>query len=219
MSDPVLIPFDVSDCPKTNAGNWPAWIRRFEIMADYKRSEDERKTSLVINGCQIDILYQTVKDDADTYKDIVAKLQKLFQPKKYIDVNVINFRRLSKGPSESITAFVTRLRTAAMGCDFNDLNVEIRYQLLMGCTSEQLKSRTIYDKLTLDQMIETGIGLEEGTSEIRNTINAMMSDQSSQYRRRNSLSFSRSSYSNKSSKRCFNCGGNFPPQLKHLYYK
>ena len=67
------------------------------------------------------------------------------------------FRSIAQEESESVDAFVTRLRTQASRCGFpqDDLDKQIRDQIVFGCRSKKIRRKALAENLDLARLISS----------------------------------------------------------------
>ena len=59
--------------------------------------------------------------------------------------------------TEPIDAFITRLKKKAARCSFTNANTEIKYQVIFGCQSPQLRRHGLQkDDISLDDLVKKG---------------------------------------------------------------
>ena len=64
-------------------------------------------------------------------------------------------------PGENLDTYCTRLRMLAKNCEFVDTDIEIKAQLIQGCTSTRLRRRALREPdKDLDDLFEHGRSLE-----------------------------------------------------------
>ena len=72
------------------------------------------------------------------------------------------FRKLSQEPDETLAQFLARLRNAAVGCGYTDVDSEIRDQIVSACGSDKLRLKLLEksSKLTLAKCLTIAATLE-----------------------------------------------------------
>ena len=104
---------------------------------------------------------QKGSEDNEGYQVLCDSLTKHFQPRKNIDFERYRFRLARQEPNESMMSFYTRLRKLAKYCEFSNLDLEIKGQIIQGCTSQGLRRRGLRDEMTLSKLLETAYILEQ----------------------------------------------------------
>ena len=71
-------------------------------------------------------------DEINVYHMTVNTLKAYFEPTKCIDHYVYFFWKETQKPDKSIADFYTHLKLTAKKCEFGDVNMEIKRQLIQG---------------------------------------------------------------------------------------
>ena len=117
-------------------------------------------------------------------------------------------------PNEKTSEFYTRLQLLARKCEFTDVDLEIKRQLIQTTTSARIRRKAIEQGLNLDQILKYARAMEmadDQAAEIEN-------EQSNAIQRR---SVTKTHYpkpqseTNRSSK-CGLCGGSYPHKFDCL---
>ena len=145
-------------------------MSRFDrLMVAMNISDFVRKQALLLHyaGPEIDEIYDTlpVDDSADeseinVYQTTANALTKYFTPKTNTAFEIYNFRQATQGSTETIDAFVTRLRKLAKSCNFADTDREVNNQIVFACHSQSLRRRALRDDLPLVKLIAAARALE-----------------------------------------------------------
>ncbi len=107
-------------------------------------------------GPEVQDIFLTFTDTGDTDESALTKLTEYFAPKKNIPFERHLFRQTIQEPGESIESFVTRFRTLAKSCGFENMDEAIRDQVVEKCSSGKLRRRLLREAdLTLTNCIET----------------------------------------------------------------
>ena len=141
------------------------------------------------------------------------------------------FRSTNQDEGESVDAFITRVRSHAAPCLFHqdDLNRQIRDQIVFGCRSGKLRRKALAEDPTLDRLIQTARAEESAKANAADIERASETpaDNSADVFRLNrpgkySKNFTLSARGNKddsvtsspnpptTDRKCYNCGGPFP---------
>ena len=146
--------------------------------------------------------------DGDVYKTAVKAISDHFEPQKCVDRHVYNFRKEVQRPNEKTSEFYTGLQLLARKCEFTDVDLEIKRQLIQTTTSARIRRKAIEQGLNLDQILKYARAMEmadDQAAEIEN-------EQSNAVQRR---SVTKTHYpkpqseTNRSAK-CGLCGGSYP---------
>ncbi len=109
---------------------------------------------------EVEDIYGTLTGNKDLYSLAEPLFATYFEPKKNVELEIFNFRRMQQEPSENMDVFVTRLRKQATRCDFTKNNQEIKLQISQGCKSSAFRRACLRDNLTLEKMLENTRGAE-----------------------------------------------------------
>ncbi len=147
----------------TNAGlRWPNWLERFEtysLAEDIKTEERKRALLLYKAGPKVYNIFKTLPETGDSkdYKKAVDALTKHFEPSKNRIFETYTFRQAQQKPNETIDEFHTRLRSLSTYCSFQDVEFEIKMQIVCNGTSTRLRRKALRDEnYTLENMIVDG---------------------------------------------------------------
>jgi len=169
----------------------------------------------------------------DEYNDVIEKLNKHFNPMKHVDFHIYQFGEMKQGENESMADFVVKLRKAAVLCEFNaSADAEIKRQIIRGCKSKNLKEK-ILEKTTINlkEILELAITNETIKAQAsRIQDGESRSELAAVYQQKHKSNFNekpiRNNCNNKSasvrgqdrtntsSKKCFNCGNDYPHRDK-----
>ena len=108
-------------------------------------------------------------EGSDLYETAVTALADHFEPQKCVDHHVYVFRKETQKAGENITGFYTRLQLLARKCEFANLELEIKRQIIQGTSSVRLRRKSIQQSLSLENLLKTARAMEtadEQTSEI-----------------------------------------------------
>lgn len=95
------------------------------------------------------------------YKVAMKKLDEYFSRAGNVIQASFDFANLRQKPGERMKVFEVRLRTAALGCRFDDTEQRVREQLLVGTHDRKLKNMALMNKLpTVRDMIDQGVANE-----------------------------------------------------------
>ena len=84
------------------------------------------------------------------YAALKRVLTQYFQPQANKDLQRVCFRETAQAANQSLDQYKGRLQKLAIGCDFGNVNDEIRTQLLLKARSAKLRQTAIEEKLTLE---------------------------------------------------------------------
>lgn len=156
---PAVVPFSVSIDRTTLGPRWAKWVKSLEYYMTASSITDKaqmRAMLLHLAGTEVQDVFETLSETGDDYKTALARLTQYFEPRKNISFERHKFRQACQGATESMDAFVTRLRELAKSCDFKTTAEEmIRDQIVDKCASNSLRRRFLRETdLTLDTILE-----------------------------------------------------------------
>ncbi len=228
---PTLPSFDVHSDPPTVSQRWEKWLKRFEgAMVGFNITAPKRKRALLFHygGDDLSAVFDTLPDTGDDNDYDKAKqcLSNHFNPKKNPIYETILFRDLIQNSEETVDQYCTRLRQAALNCEFHDLEREILTQIIIGCKSKLLRRKALENKEhTLSSLLELARSLEmseqrasavEASSQCSQSTSVNTIDTRSDTRRGRARARSKKAshtYKPKSQQRCDHCG--YSPHRKN----
>ena len=84
-----------------------------------------------------------------------------FTPRRNREYEIYVFRQAKQENNETISAFHTRLRQLAVTCEFDDVDREIKTQIVQGCGSHKLRTKVLENpSYTLTQLLDAGKAME-----------------------------------------------------------
>lgn len=153
---PAIPPFSVTD-QKTLGQRWSTWVKGLEyflVASNITEKKQKRAVLLHLAGADVQTVFATLSDTGEDYDTALAKLTEYFEPKKNIPFERHAFRQAAQGPTESIDAYVTRLRSLAKSCDYDKVDGMIRDQVVDKCASNSIRRRLLRETdLTLDGIL------------------------------------------------------------------
>ena len=173
----------------------------------------------------------TAGEDDDPFEKAVEALTNYFTPKQNREYEIYVFRQAKQENNENLSAFHTRLRQLAVTCEFNDVDREIKTQIVQSCSSHKLRTKALENpSYTLTQLLDAGKAMELSKTQAANiednqSVNTLSPRRGNRGRRtwksnqdggRNS---DKQSHDHKSrngghedlkSPKCRNCGGDYP---------
>jgi hypothetical protein len=153
---PAVMPFSVPSEYTTLGQRWVKSLEYYWAAANITDSARKRAVLLDLVGPEVqDIIFLTFTDTGDTYEMAMTKLTEYFAPRKHIPFERHLFRETTQESGESIESFVTRLRTLAKSCSFENLEEAIRDEVVEKCSSGKLRRRLLREpELTLANCIQ-----------------------------------------------------------------
>ena len=214
---PAVPPFSVEDTA-TLSQRWRKWKKSFEYYLTASGVTDkkqQRALLLHLAGRGVQEIFETLDDTGEDYETAVGKLCAYFEPKKNIPFERHIFRQASQEPTETVDAFVTRLKTLVKTCEYDKETEMIRDQVIDKCNSSRLRRRLLRESdITLDKVLtiaraseasETQASLMEGPSTLPTdaSANALPTQQ---YRPRHQERTKSRDPSRRTFQPCFCCG-------------
>ena len=114
--------------------------------------------------CRSKIFFFTLPGDLSKYEDAAVALTNYFQPSSNVPYERHVFRSTEQRESETIEQYVTRLRQKAETCEFNDVEQQIRDQVIEKCSSNILRQKFLERGKDLTLTILREIARAYGTS-------------------------------------------------------
>lgn len=161
------------DCAESSglAERWKRWIRAFELYVTSKGiTQAERKRAMLLHSAGMDVqdifftLEEIPVEGAETvYEQAKKMLNRYFTPQANVPYERLIFRNMCQEESENIEQFITRLRQKAVTCKFENVEEEIRDQVINKCLSQTLRRKLLQKggDLTLADTKEIARALEE----------------------------------------------------------
>ena len=155
------------------------YLKRLNNLFDAMEIADpKRKKAMLLHyiGEETCDVFETLTipdpgEHSDVFKEAVKGLKEHFEPQKCIDHHVYNFRKETQKSGETTGEFYTRLQLLAKKCEFTDVELEIKRQIVQGTSSARLRRKAIEQSLSLDNILKTACAMEaadEQTLEIEN---------------------------------------------------
>ncbi|XP_063775609.1 uncharacterized protein LOC134911236 [Pseudophryne corroboree] len=122
----------------------------------------KKKSMLLLSaGSKIYELYDTLPEaDTRDYNKCRDSLTAYFAPKCSLSHSKYLFRTAMQLQTESVDAYITRLRILAKTCQFHDVEDEIKQQLIAFGTCGKLRRRALKSEMTLTELQQYARSLE-----------------------------------------------------------
>ncbi|XP_057380642.1 uncharacterized protein LOC130703039 [Daphnia carinata] len=223
----------------TLSTKWPEWLRRFENYLEAMAiNDDNRKKALLLHlaGKKVHQIFvklnstpreanQAANLEAETqYAATKRALNEHFNPRVNITYNRHKFKSTKQASDESLDQFHTRLSELAQGCDFRDVDDEIKSQIILTCTSTKLRAEALVNsEWDLKTLLEKGTTYEltkfqskqieegSGTSTINKIVTKKKNFNKGNFCQQNK----KESGKQNNSKTCTFCGGNWHKKLQY----
>ncbi|KAM7307639.1 uncharacterized protein ISCGN_011275 [Ixodes scapularis] len=181
----TLPPFPSFNIQATDANNigleWAKWVDRFEnFLVAYNITWDVRKKVLLLYyaGEEVHDLYRSLPDDSSwatvsstaqgaartstsEYDAARAKRDAHFAPRINPTFAIYRFRQAQQNVGESLDAFYARLRQLSRHCNFPDVELEVKNQIIIATTSTRLRKYAILHSLDLPDILKQGRMFED----------------------------------------------------------
>ena len=151
------------------ANKWMVWKRKlnryfafkdFNLQAqNHNALPDNAKINelFLYGGHKLEQAYDEVGDEADTYDEVIARLDAIFNPEQNVEFNRFAFRTMEQNEEEKFDMFVSRLRASAERCNFANADDEIKSQIISNCLSDALKMDVLKTGgLDLNEVVRRG---------------------------------------------------------------
>ena len=236
---PAFPEFDVSET-NTQATRWKKWLSRFRnLLVAMNVTVKTRRRALLLHyaGEATNEIFDTLSNttagqDNDLFEKTVQALTNYFTPKQSREYEIYVFRQAKQENNESISAFHTWLRQLAVTCEFDDVDREIKAQIVQSCSSHKLRTKALENtSYTLKQLLDAGKTMELSQTQAANIEESQsvnnLSPRCGNRRRRNRKSNKDGGHQadkksrdrksrngcheyRKSRSKCRNCGGDYP---------
>ena len=163
--------FEPRQDPTKTSARWTQWLERFNsylVAADIKDETRTRAVLLYTAGPEVAEIFKTLEDtgEAKDFKKAVDALTKYFEPQKNRIYQTHLFRQATQSQEKTIDQFYTRLRRLAQHCEFQDIDFEIKMQIVCNGTSSRLRKRAFRDATySLENMLIDGRKAETSTAQ------------------------------------------------------
>ena len=111
----------------------------------------------------------TAGEGRDPFDKAVQALTNYFTSRQHCEYEIYVFRQAKQEHNESISAFHTRLRQLSITCEFNDVDREIKTQIVKSCSSHKLRTEALENpSYTLTQLLDAGKATELSKAQAAN---------------------------------------------------
>ena len=174
---PPFPPFDLSD--KNTVGvRWQKWVRRFEnLMTGMNITNAVRKMALMSHyaGVEEDNIIDTLvipapAGDANKYTVFRDALNAYVLPQANTEYPIYEFRTRAQEQGETLNMYVTELKKLAKSCNFQNLDRELKSQIIQNCRSTKLHTQSLENRdWMLKQVLDKGTAMERQSGNIEDT--------------------------------------------------
>ena len=160
---PPFEPFDIH-ADGAIAQRWRKWIKRLEnlfVAAAIGDKKRQRALLLYYAGEEVSEIFDTLPDTGEDFETTKTKLNEYFDPKKNVEFEIYTFRQAKQSLGETMNSYHSRLRQLAATCEFNDIDKEVKSQIIQSCTSQRLRRKALRDStMTFEALLAEARALE-----------------------------------------------------------
>jgi hypothetical protein len=152
---------------------WDQWKSSFNFyLVATGVTDDKQKRALLLHsaGQNVQELFGTLTVEGDSFADCVKALDTYFKPKKNVAFERHLFRQALQEESETVDAYVTRLRKLIATCENPENQCEdmIRDQVIENCKFKQLRVRLLHKvDLKLGKLLDMARAQEAAETQAR----------------------------------------------------
>ena len=170
-------PFQVNTDPSRLATAWTKWKAGFDIyIAAAGINEASQKKALLLHcgGEGIQTIFETLTieaptDDIDVFKRASEGLTAHFAPQKNKRYERHLFHLCVQTEAETMSQWVTKLKTLAKSCEYTDVDDAIIDQVIEKCKSSKLRKTLLKTAdLTLNKLLEVSLITETVSRQSKN---------------------------------------------------
>jgi hypothetical protein len=107
-----------------------------------------------------EIYHVNGKQTTDQYVSVVKIITDYFKPQKDVEAEMLKFRHMAHRMGESIDAFTVRLKTAALGRVFHNVELEVNMQIIMTANSTRVRQKGKAETVTLADLLKLTRAIE-----------------------------------------------------------
>ena len=188
----------------------------FEAMNITKDSQEKAMLLHYVGEETCDI-FETLSvpepnEGEDAFRVCVKALAEYFEPQKCVDHHVYVFRQQTQKAGENVNEFYTRLQLLARKCEFSNVDIEVKRQIIQGTSSLRLRRKAIEQSVSLEDLLKSARAMEtanEQTSEMeKQQLHAVGNHNSPSRYTKVKRTIQSKKQLNKT--KCGLCGGNYP---------
>ena len=135
--------------PSSLGVEWKQWSDRLEnLFVALAITDEKRQKAFLLHygGRVLSTLCGTLLASTDEmFKLAKVKLDAYFEPQINHTFETYVFRCMRQDDYETVGQFATRLKVSASRCNFHDDKREIRDQIVMNCSSQQVRKKSLRD--------------------------------------------------------------------------
>ncbi|KAK3752856.1 hypothetical protein QZH41_000328 [Actinostola sp. cb2023] len=223
---PTFPSFNLDDDLGAPGPRWRKYVARFRnLLVALNIESKPRQRALLLHyvGEQVNDIFETLPntdagEDENPLDKAIDALTAYFEPKKNLAYEEYQFRQTKQIAGDSISAYHTRLRHRTQTCEFDNVDREIKSQIILHCTSSKLRRKALsVPQMSLEDLIEYGKTLEltntQAVSIEKQEINTLRQKTGTGQKNGPPKPKDRGSFRTESkSTKCGCCGGSYPHQ-------
>ena len=103
----------------------------------------------------------------DNYADTLKVLNDYFLPKKNVEFEIYKFRQTKQEVNESLDTYYTKLKQLAKYCEFDNIEKEIKSQIIQACLSDKVRRKALRDSgITLQPILDFARAMDATDSHV-----------------------------------------------------
>jgi len=150
-----------------NKDDWECYTERVEQFFLANDVEDGKKASILLtfigqNGYSVlRDLCQPDKTGSKSYKELVKLMQNHLSPKPSEMAERYKFQQIKQKVGQSLNDFIVCLQRGAKDCSFENRDISLRDQFVVGLSSDSIKKRLFTESsLTFKKAVEIAMSME-----------------------------------------------------------
>ena len=152
-------PFDPDLDPTSVGARFRKYLDRFKVYVVAMNIKDKARTRALFLHCagpKVQDIFDTLEDTGEDFETAGNKLLEYFEPKKHRLFNIYQFRQLAQEEEESYDDYATRLKQAAVSCEFAPdwRDIEIQMQLIEKGKSKRVRRRLLSKPHSLTEALD-----------------------------------------------------------------
>ena len=172
----MAVAFGKNNSFNPSQDEWPLYVERLgHVFVANEITEEEKKRAVFLSVIEastyklLSSLLAPVKPGEKSYTFLIDTLFEHFNPAPSEIVGRFKFHTRFCKPGESVTAFVSELRSLAKSCNFGDtLETMLRDRIVCGINDPIIQRRLLSEKaLTFKSAMELAQGMESAAKNVR----------------------------------------------------
>ena len=215
--------FEMSEESACLKEKWDTWKKGFtNLMTALGIQNPQQKKAILVYyaGEEFGRTLDNLPGVGDTCDSALAAFDTYVKPHSNAEFLIYQFRKATQDENETMDKFHMRLRQLSQDCGFTDTDKEIRTQIVQGCSSSRLRRKILQESgKSLEDILKMARAMELSETQAENMekprtdgVNFVKtkhgSGKSSGFQKKKK--FESSSKTEKKSRPCWFCGGNYP---------